>query len=208
MRSLVSVVNGKGLRSLLSLSCSRSFSIFTSPEDFLKSQNIDPSLVPGVLNSMQEFLGKPPTIESLEKFGTPGIMALATAVEREMEEERRLQDMQTVTIHIHTSTGAKMKYEAKETETIKSIVDRNKEELGGLLECACDGIGACSTCHVIVDQDTFDKANLKEIDEAEMDMIDLAWGVTETSRLGCQLRLTKECDGMIVTIPDGVHNLY
>ena len=124
MRSLVSVVNGKGLRSLLSLSCSRSFSIFTSPEDFLKSQNIDPSLVPGVLNSMQEFLGKPPTIESLEKFGTPGIMALAKAVEREMEEERRLEDMQTVTIHIHTSTGAKMKYEAKETETIKSIVDR------------------------------------------------------------------------------------
>ena len=208
MRSLVSVVNGKGLRSLLSLSCSRSFSIFTSPEDFLKSQNIDPSLVPGVLNSMQEFLGKPPTIGSLEKFGTPGIMALAKAVEREMEEERRLEDMQTVTIHIHTSTGAKMKYEAKETETIKSIVDRNKEELGGLLECACGGIGACSTCHVIIDQDTFDKANLKEIDEAEMDMIDLAWGVTETSRLGCQLRLTKECDGMIVTIPDGVHNLY
>ena len=39
---------------------------------------------------MQEFLGKPPTIESLEKFGTPGIMALATAVEREMEEESGL----------------------------------------------------------------------------------------------------------------------
>ena len=135
-------------------------------------------------------------------------MGLAASVQREMEEETRLAGKQTLTIHFQTGSGAQFEHQAKETETLKDIIDRNKEELGGLLECACGGIGACSTCHVIIDEATFEKANLKEIDEAEMDMLDLAWGMSETSRLGCQLHLTKECDGMIVTIPDGVHNLY
>ena len=181
-----------------------------SPADYLTSEgiNIDASLVPGVLKAMQEFLGKPPTVENLQSFGKQGLVALAASVEREVEEEARLAGKQTVTVHFRTGRDTQMSFKGKETETIKDIVDRNKEELGGLLECACGGIGACSTCHVIIDEETFQRAKLKVIDEAEMDMVDLAWGACETSRLGCQLRLTKECEGIIVTIPEGVHNLY
>ena len=39
-------------------------------------------------------------------------------------------------------------------------------------------------------------------------MLDLAYGLTDTSRLGCQIELTEEMDGMIVTVPDGVNNMW
>ena len=182
-----------------------------SPEDYLTSEsiNIDPSLVPGVLKAMQDYLGKPPTVDNLENFGKTGLIALAASVEREMTNDAKLAGKETITIHFRTNSGAQFTYQAKETETIKDVIDRNKEELGGLLECACGGIAACSTCHVIIDDETFLNANMsKDIDENELDMLDLAWGMSATSRLGCQLHLTKSCDGMIVTIPDGVHDLY
>lgn len=78
-------------------------------------------------------------------------------------------------------------------------------ELQKHLECACGGNAQCSTCHVIIDPKYFDKLNPME--EAELDMIDLAWGVTETSRLGCQIKLNKNCDGILVTVPDSTNNL-
>ena len=72
------------------------------------------------------------------------------------------------------------------------------------LEGACGGELACSTCHCIFKQDTYDKilnvAN-QEMSEEEEDMLDLAWGLTETSRLGCQIKICKELDGMEVIIP-------
>jgi ferredoxin len=43
---------------------------------------------------------------------------------------------------------------------------------------------------------------------AEKDMLDLAYGLTDTSRLGCQIELTKDMDGMIVTVPHGVNNMW
>jgi 2Fe-2S ferredoxin len=46
------------------------------------------------------------------------------------------------------------------------------------------------------------------LDEAELDMLDLAYGVTETSRLGCQIKLKKDLEGMTLTIPNGVNNLW
>ena len=72
------------------------------------------------------------------------------------------------------------------------------------LEGACEGSVACSTCHVIVSAESF--GQLESADEAELDMIDLAYGVTDTSRLGCQLVLT--ADDIHVTIPDGVNNHF
>ena len=180
-----------------------------SNRSFLLSQKvgIPDKLAPGVLLAMNEHLGREPTLRDLEKFGVAGLRALAAAVERELEDQRRLQDKEDVTVYVQSSHGGKlMKFVAKETETIKALVEKHPEELGELLECACGGIAACSTCHVIVDGDHF--AGLPEVEEAEMDMLDLAAGVTETSRLGCQLRLTKKCDGMVLTIPDEVHNLY
>ena len=58
------------------------------------------------------------------------------------------------------------------------------------LEGACEGSLACSTCHVVVDEEFFDK--LPKASEDEEDMLDLAFGLTHTSRLGCQIKITED----------------
>lgn len=67
------------------------------------------------------------------------------------------------------------------------------------LEGTCEGQMACSTCHVVIDPDWFDKIPAAADDEE--DMLDLAAGVTRTSRLSCQIELTEEIDGLVVHIP-------
>jgi 2Fe-2S ferredoxin len=73
------------------------------------------------------------------------------------------------------------------------------------LEGACEGSLACSTCHVIVDQDWYDL--LTEASEDEEDMLDLAFGLTHTSRLGCQIIMTDELDGLTVNLPAATRNM-
>jgi ferredoxin, 2Fe-2S len=73
------------------------------------------------------------------------------------------------------------------------------------IEGACEGSLACSTCHVIVDKSWYGK--LDGASEDEEDMLDLAFGLTPTSRLGCQLIMTEELDGLTVRLPDAVRNL-
>ncbi len=76
---------------------------------------------------------------------------------------------------------------------------------GLALEGACEGSLACSTCHVIVDQAWYGK--LTEASEDEEDMLDLAFGLTHTSRLGCQIRMTAELDGLTVKLPPATRNM-
>ena len=56
-----------------------------------------------------------------------------------------------------------------------------------------------------MEQDVFD--SLGEPDEEEMDMLDLAFGLEDTSRLGCQIKLTKELEGMRVVLPGDSNNM-
>src|SRR3954452_18241705 len=72
------------------------------------------------------------------------------------------------------------------------------------IEGACEGSLACSTCHVIVDPSWFTK--LATPTEDEEDMLDLAFDLQETSRLGCQLIMTDALDGLVVTLPAGTRN--
>ncbi len=72
------------------------------------------------------------------------------------------------------------------------------------VEGACEGSLACSTCHVIVDAEDFER--LEEPTEDEEDMLDLAFGLTRTSRLGCQIIVTEELDGLTVTLPQETRN--
>ena len=67
------------------------------------------------------------------------------------------------------------------------------------LEGACEGSLACSTCHVVVTPEWYDL--LPDAAEDEEDMLDLAFGLTKTSRLGCQIRMTEELDGLTVKLP-------
>ena len=73
------------------------------------------------------------------------------------------------------------------------------------LEGACEGSLACSTCHVIVDDSYFDM--LSEPTEDEEDMLDLAFGLTHTSRLGCQIIMSDKLDGLKVTLPAATRNM-
>ncbi len=67
------------------------------------------------------------------------------------------------------------------------------------IEGACEGSLACATCHVIVDGEWFGK--LAATTEDEEDMLDLAFDLQETSRLGCQIVMTDALDGLVVKLP-------
>ena len=73
------------------------------------------------------------------------------------------------------------------------------------IEGAREGSLACSTCHVIVDPAWF--AKLARPTEDEEDMLDLAFGLEKTSRLGCQIVMTEALDGLTVRLPAGTRNL-
>ena len=73
------------------------------------------------------------------------------------------------------------------------------------IEGACEGSLACATCHVVVDEEWYGK--LGEPSEDEEDMLDLAFGLKPTSRLGCQIVMTEELDGLVVELPREVNNM-
>lgn len=73
------------------------------------------------------------------------------------------------------------------------------------LEGACGGSCACSTCHVIVDPEWF--AKLGPRSEDEEDMLDLAFGITLTSRLACQIRMSEALNGLMVKLPAATRNM-
>ena len=67
------------------------------------------------------------------------------------------------------------------------------------IDADCGGSLACATCHVYVEEKWFNK--LPKAEDAEVDMIDMAYEPKKNSRLSCQLIVTDELDGLIVTTP-------
>jgi 2Fe-2S ferredoxin len=97
--------------------------------------------------------------------------------------------------------GNRHEVEAPEGLSVLEIAHRNKLELEG----ACEGSLACSTCHIVVAPEWFDR--LAAATEDEEDMLDLAFGLTSTSRLGCQVIMNKALDGLVVTLPAATRNM-
>lgn len=98
--------------------------------------------------------------------------------------------------------GERHKFAVREGDNLLDIAQANELEMEG----ACGGSCACSTCHVIVeDEEKYDK--MPEPDDDENDMLDLAFGLTETSRLGCQVKMTKDLDGLVVKLPNMTRNM-
>jgi 2Fe-2S ferredoxin len=85
--------------------------------------------------------------------------------------------------------------------SVLEVAHRNGIDIEG----ACEGSLACSTCHVIVDPEWYDL--LLEASEDEEDMLDLAFNLCKTSRLGCQVVVTEELDGLTVKLPAATRNL-
>src|SRR5579884_3911360 len=97
--------------------------------------------------------------------------------------------------------GKELNVDAPNGVSVLEIAHKNKVPLEG----ACEGSLACSTCHVIVDKSYYDK--LKAATEDEEDMLDLAFGLTHTSRLGCQIMMSDALDGLRVTLPGATRNM-
>lgn len=89
---------------------------------------------------------------------------------------------------------------AKENESILEAAHRNKIELEG----ACEGSLACSTCHVILNKNLYDK--LGEPSDREYDLLDQAYMPTSTSRLGCQVKVEDWMKDAVFVIPSATRN--
>ena len=97
--------------------------------------------------------------------------------------------------------GSRQEVEAPLGLSVLEIAHRN--HIG--IEGACEGSLACSTCHVIIDPEWYEL--LQAASEDEEDMLDLAFGLTHTSRLGCQIKISEELDGLVVSLPSATRNL-
>lgn len=104
-------------------------------------------------------------------------------------------------VRFHKADGALDKVvEAQPGERLLDVAWAAKQPLEG----ACEGVMACSTCHVIVDAADFER--LPPASEEEEDLLDIAAHVTRTSRLACQILLTSELETLSVRMPPGARN--
>jgi 2Fe-2S ferredoxin len=103
-------------------------------------------------------------------------------------------------IFVHKD-GARTEINAACGVSVMEIAHQNNVDIEG----ACEGALACSTCHVVVDPEDYER--LQEATEDEEDMLDLAFGLTHTSRLSCQIIMSEELDGLTVTLPAATRNM-
>jgi len=93
-------------------------------------------------------------------------------------------------------SGAGKTVEAKNGLSVMEVAIDNDVDI----EAACEGSLACATCHMVLDADWYEK--LDPPSEDEEDMLDLAFGLTKTSRLTCQIRVSDALDGLRVSLPE------
>ena len=106
-----------------------------------------------------------------------------------------------VTVHFTNADGDTVSARGEPGDNLLRLA----QAAGLPLEGTCEGQMACSTCHVIVAADWFDR--LPEASEEEEDMLDLAAGARRTSRLSCQIELTPGLDDLTVSIPAESHDM-
>nr|XP_046267521.1 ferredoxin-2, mitochondrial [Scatophagus argus] len=146
-----------------------------------------------------------------------------------LQRKGSFESFRTINRHLQTSIGLYQSEEgnsnAEDPEDVVNVVyvDRSGQRIpvkakvgdnvlylahkhGIDLEGACEASLACSTCHVYVNAAHFDK--LPEPEEREDDMLDMAPMLQENSRLGCQIILTRELDGIELTLPKVTRNFY
>ena len=136
-----------------------------------------------------------------------GLASLVAAVERDLATRA---GRELVRFTVLPARGQPFACEGLDAMSLKDVAEFGDgvgaETLGELLECACSGVMACSTCHVHVDPQWLDAVGPPS--EEEEDMLDLAFDRRVTSRLGCQLQLRPELDGLRISLPAGANNLF
>ncbi|XP_033317744.1 adrenodoxin-like protein 2, mitochondrial [Bombus bifarius] len=120
-----------------------------------------------------------------------------------------LSEKQEVNITFVKASGERIKAKGKVGDTILDIVVNDEIDLDGY--GACEGTLTCSTCHLIFSKEVYDALPDKPTDE-ELDMLDLAYELTDAlvhnnqSRLGCQIVMSKELDGIEVRVPSTIND--
>lgn len=117
-------------------------------------------------------------------------------------------DAPTVNITFVNPDDSRTPTIARVGETLLQTAHRTGIEMEG----ACEGVCACSTCHVILESKLYDQLldDLEDgaLGEDEEDMLDMAFGLSETSRLGCQVTVNEGMEGSVFTLPKATRNFY
>ncbi|XP_029518537.1 adrenodoxin-like isoform X2 [Oncorhynchus nerka] len=114
-----------------------------------------------------------------------------------------LRSEEKVTVYFINRDGRKITTSSAKGDSLLDLVVEQNLDIEGF--GACEGTLACSTCHVILDQKVYNQ--LGPITDEENDMLDLAFGLTDTSRLGCQVCLSRDLEGITVRVPDRVNDM-
>ncbi|XP_045560614.1 adrenodoxin isoform X1 [Salmo salar] len=120
-----------------------------------------------------------------------------------LAETGSLRSEEKVTVYFINRDGRKITTSSAKGDSLLDLVVEQNLDIEGF--GACEGTLACSTCHVILDQKVYNQ--LGPITDEENDMLDLAFGLTDTSRLGCQVCLSRDLEGITVRVPDGVNDM-
>ncbi|KAL7548456.1 hypothetical protein ACHAWF_011736 [Thalassiosira exigua] len=117
-------------------------------------------------------------------------------------------DAPTVNVTFVNPDDSQIEVSARVGETLLQTAHRTGVEMEG----ACEGVCACSTCHVTLEQDLYDRLldgmDDGALSEDEEDMLDMAFGLTHTSRLGCQIEVGEDMEGSVFTLPKATRNFY
>ncbi|CAM9831770.1 unnamed protein product [Chrysoparadoxa australica] len=131
-----------------------------------------------------------------------GLAAIARTLPVLHGHDEGFEDAPTVEITWKKAGAEDIKTDAKVGMNLMRVAHMNDIDLEG----ACEGVCACSTCHVVLQEDVFD--SLPEASEEEEDMLDQAFALTDTSRLGCQVIVTEDMAGIEVELPAATRNFY
>lgn len=138
------------------------------------------------------------SINSLNNYAAPSLLPQIRNFHRSVSPRA-----ETVSITFVDKHGSKTVVDAEIGDSILEVSQKTAVED---IEGACEGTCTCSTCHIYLGDTLF--TLLDEPGDEELDMLDLAPAVTDKSRLGCQVIVTKEFDGRTIQLPSEVQNFY
>jgi len=162
----------------------------------------------GMKDALKGVFGNNIAVSHLKSLGEEGLKALAKTVQQQLALTNNDGDELSVHVDVpHHNFSFDLNVKEGENFMQCAKEGNGRELLGEYLECVCGGTMSCATCHIILDVDSY--AKLDPPIDAECDMLDLAFEPTETSRLGCQVVMTKELGNrLVVTIPSGMNNFW
>jgi 2Fe-2S ferredoxin len=178
---------------------------------------IDNNLHKGILKEIESIHGKDIRVDHLESLGKLTIEALAVSVEEEelLKKKRGMKKKRpsiSIRIKIPHHDSREFDVDWKLGSSLLDVAKDNEELMEDYMEGACSGNMSCCTCHVYIEQPEFREC-LNEPTYFELDMLDLAYEPKDSSRLGCQVKLTPTIldsltqQQLEVTIPAGVNNV-